>query len=243
MSPFEQSRAILCDDQSFGVWSLIVTFFGDMAQGPDDQVSGTALTAVCASLGVKPQAMRVALHRLRKDGWIDSVKTGRKSAYFLTETSRDESAKASARIYAKSPPPFDGFTVLITPKERSHRLNSDHWFSAGPELFVSFKKGSNTAENALVSHHEGPVPDWLSRRLIPGNIAVGYRAFHLQLLALAAKDWTQLSSLVHGWRRLVLKHKDLPTEAFPPDCPISECYESMFQLLAQLSRPHLMALE
>jgi len=248
MTPFELARTTLSNDQTFGVWSLIVTFFGDMAQGDNDRVSGTALTAVCEKLGIKPQAMRVALHRLRKDGWIDSVKMGRRSAYFLTQASREESAKASDRIYTNSTPTFSGLDILISPLKDV----PDPWLSAGPEIFVSFRNGTKTPKNSIVTHYDGPVPDWLPKRLIAWDIVEGYQNFETRMQDITTDEWPQFSPheiaavrvlLVHNWRRLVLRHPVLPLEAFPGDCPIQECYSRFLRLLAQLPRPKLKSLE
>ena len=53
------------------VWSLLVTVFGDLAQD-GSALPGTVLGEIMSRVGIKPEAMRVALHRLRKDGWIES---------------------------------------------------------------------------------------------------------------------------------------------------------------------------
>ncbi len=81
---FELGIAQLTDLQNLRVWSIIVSLFGDLAQKPGDQISGTTLTQIITPMGIKPEAIRVALHRLRKDGWIESTRSGRASVHFLT---------------------------------------------------------------------------------------------------------------------------------------------------------------
>ena len=92
----------LIEQVTFGttprVWSLLVTVFGELAQDADAQISGSLLRSLSEHIGIKPEAMRVALHRLRKDGWIDSERTGRTSNYFLTLWGRAQSIAASPRI-------------------------------------------------------------------------------------------------------------------------------------------------
>ena len=64
---FEASIAQLTDLQNLRVWSIIVSLFGDLAQKTGDQISGTTLTQIITPMGIKPEAIRVALHRLRKE--------------------------------------------------------------------------------------------------------------------------------------------------------------------------------
>ena len=83
------------------VWSLLVSVFGDLAASEDTELSSGALGLITQTIGIKPEATRVALHRLRKDGWLESRRTGRTSVYFLTEHGRAETMTASPRIYSE----------------------------------------------------------------------------------------------------------------------------------------------
>ena len=78
--PLHDALAQLRDSSDLRVWSVIVTLMGDLTvmgtPGADASgVSGQALGKVMAALGIRPEATRVALHRLRKDGWIESTRT------------------------------------------------------------------------------------------------------------------------------------------------------------------------
>ena len=68
---FRQLVAQLSHDGTPRVWSLIVTIFGDLARESGMSLSGTALSRMTARVDVRAEATRVALHRLRRDGWID----------------------------------------------------------------------------------------------------------------------------------------------------------------------------
>ena len=67
------------------VWSFIVTIFGDLARHDDRYISSRTLNRLTAEIGVKPEATRVALYRLRKEDWLESTKFGRESHYRLTK--------------------------------------------------------------------------------------------------------------------------------------------------------------
>ena len=62
---FQKTIDALGGDDMPRVWSLIVTVFGDLAQRNGDEIAGPVLGEILAPVGVRPEAMRVALHRLR----------------------------------------------------------------------------------------------------------------------------------------------------------------------------------
>jgi phenylacetic acid degradation operon negative regulatory protein len=221
-----------------------------MAQEPGSKVSGTALKTLSEHLEIKPQAMRVALHRLRKDGWIDSIKSGRRSAYFLTSTSRTESAAASSRIYAQSAPAFQGLSVMITDPKLSIETSDPRWILLNDHIWISFVPELQPTKSAFVMHYDGPLPDWVSRSILTHEILHGYQELNLNLEKICSDNWAQLSTfeitalrilIVHNWRRLVLRHINLPDEVFPAECPIGACREKVFELLAKLPRPNIAA--
>ena len=100
---FGACRDALTAGRPHRLWSLIITIFGDLAQAPGSRISGAALGEITELIGVKPEAMRVALHRLRKDGWLESEREGRASFHHLTQYGRTQCAEASPRIYGPGP--------------------------------------------------------------------------------------------------------------------------------------------
>ena len=55
------------------VWSLMVSLFGDLAQAEGAGIDGPVLSRIMTAMQIRPEATRVALHRLRNDGWIAST--------------------------------------------------------------------------------------------------------------------------------------------------------------------------
>lgn len=248
MTPFEHLRNTLMDGQTYGVWSLIVSFFGDMAQGETDKVPASVLTSLGERLNIKPEAMRVALHRLRKDGWVESQKTGRRSAYFLTKRGRLESADASVRIYARVPPVYSGLRILLFPQAREFASKNAAWIAIGNEVCISFDRGAPVDGDQVLTAYSGPVPDWISRSMATTDIVDGYSRFQAKLGSVSELEWSGFSPIetaalrvliIHGWRRLLLKHLDLPDEAFPESCPIGSCRREVFALLGRVPRPDI----
>ena len=92
-------------------WSLIVTVFGDL---DGDNLSGKELRNLMRPLGVKPEATRVALHRLRKDGWIVSHKSGREVTYQLSEHGRNTTNAVYDEVYGQDLKYPEGWQFLVT---------------------------------------------------------------------------------------------------------------------------------
>ena len=96
---FEKALDILLSGKTPRVWSFIASIFGDLARNPDDELSAHLINKMTALIGIKPEATRVALHRLRKEEWITVRKLGRNSIYSLTTKGLLQSKIASQRIY------------------------------------------------------------------------------------------------------------------------------------------------
>jgi len=63
---FKKSRDALNRIGDRRVWSIIVTISGDLAQEPNERISGSLVSRLTNLLDIKPEAARVALHRWRK---------------------------------------------------------------------------------------------------------------------------------------------------------------------------------
>lgn len=251
---FEICVARLADPQNQRVWSIIVSLFGDLAQEPGDRLSGGTLTRIIGPMGVRPEAIRVALHRLRKDGWVESAREGRESRHFLTEFGRRQSAEVTPRIYMRQPDPPDEWHILIAQDGADARaleelLLMDGYTGVGPN--VALGEGPAPADCGGFLAFEARavnVPGWFRARIIPDDLKSACRSL---LDDLAAADpflppeghadplqtATLRTLIVHRWRRVVLRHPDLPARFHPPDWPGAACREMVFRLLDRLPRP------
>lgn len=240
-------------DKTPRVWSLLVTVFGELAQDYDARISGSLLRHLSEHIGIKPEAMRVALHRLRKDGWIDSERTGRTSDYFLTPWGREQSIAASPRIYAKGPAATDAWLVTFNPGQPAQDEDAQGaWISSN--LLVTSVRPDKDDVVATELHIHDTLPDWVTRKVCDPARAELSREFLTALDVLqaslgAASDLTPIQTaalrvlLVHGWRRIILKAPVLPDHVFPHGWRGSECRAKTFSLLDQLPKQDLAHLE
>jgi phenylacetic acid degradation operon negative regulatory protein len=252
-SSFQNLTKHVTFDRTPRVWSLLVTVFGELAQETDARISGSLLRSLSEHFGIKPEAMRVALHRLRKDGWIDSERTGRTSDYFLTPWGRAQSTAASPRIYAKGPAAKDAWLVMFNPGHPApDDQTSGAWVSSS--LLVTSVRPDNKDVLARKLCIADPLPDWVTGKVCdPETINLSedfLRALDaLQGLLGTAPDLTPMQTaalrilLVHGWRRIVLKAPVLPDHVFPDAWRGVDCRSRTSSLLDQLPKQDLSRLE
>jgi phenylacetic acid degradation operon negative regulatory protein len=254
MSADAAIAALLRDDEP-RTWSLIVTLFGDLARRPGAEISGPALSAITGRIGVRPEAMRVALHRLRRDGWIIARRAGRISHYRLSDAGRAEAEAASTRIYARDAPAPEAWHVLIAGPDRRATDGADLAAShvvLAPGAWLGTGQGADRAGYFRLAGTAPGLPDWLRAAAIPADLAAAYVAFDARLAkagaALDGVDPARLPDLdraalrgliVHGWRRLVLRHPPLPDALAPIGWAGPRARARVATLLARVGCPAL----
>lgn len=253
---FSECISALTYSPSQRVWSIIVTLFGDLARHPDDTVSGALLTGILDPAGLRPEAIRVALHRLRNEGWITSQRKGRGSLYQLTQFGMEESAAASPRIYARSSPdPGPWHVALMPPMAQNDRAKAEvPLLAAGylamlPGVYLGKGSARDMPSMAVLAVPEIHRVDWLAEKFAPPQLMAHYKALELALdqtaYALGARDVPPLMAatirvlIVHNWRRTLLSHADLPEQLFPAQWRGDVCRSKVVALLDRLGRPGL----
>lgn len=253
---FNAAVAQLNDPQNQRVWSIIVSLFGDMAQHPDHRVSGSALSQVISPLGVKPEAIRVALHRLRKDGWVDSSRIGRTSVHFLTASGRAQSAAVTPRIYRREPEQISKWHVLIaedavTQSTLEDVMLTQSYISIGRHGALGAGPVPDNCEDLLsFTTTDMSIPNWLRNRIYSAELIETSAALSRALDSLTpvpagltpAQIATLRTLVVHRWRRVVLRHPDLPQTFQPDNWPGTVCRRRVFDLLDQLPKPNVNSL-
>jgi len=240
------------------VWSVIVSLFGDIAQGEGDQISGVALTEVGRLMGIRPEAIRVALHRLRKDGWIESLRDGRNSMHQLTLRGREDTISATPKIYAQNPAIASDWYVVCT-NPSGQVSDQDKLLNTGIPLsrntFLISADAARLPEDAVVFHaNPEQVPDWIKEQCIPQELSdatvslerslVRAREFISSGFEFDALQCTALRTMiVHRWRRVALRIPHVPASFFPEDWQGTACRDLAISLLKAVPSPDLCDLE
>lgn len=250
---FQTLVDIISGDRPPRVWSLLVTVFGELAQETPSMVSGTILSGLTGLLGIRPEAMRVALHRLRKDGWIENQRDGRTSTYRLTQWGHNQSAIANPRIYAATSPNLETWLVHFDPAlpfDSAEKVG----ISITPSMSVCTHPPNTPETLSTKMVAGGDVPAWLRAKICEPEISAKSKNLASKLATLDKEitDTDDLTALqiaairiliVHTWRRIVLKVPDLPDEIFPTDWAGSECRMLVSNLLQTLPKQSLLALQ
>jgi phenylacetic acid degradation operon negative regulatory protein len=250
---FAELVTCLSGDRPPRVWSLLITVFGELAQKDGARISGALLRHLSDLIGFKPEAARVALHRLRKDGWIESRRQGRNSDYFLTDRGRRQSAEASPRIYAERPLADRVWLVVQEPGTGpTEQEVGGAWLT--PNLFLSSRPVPDAGAFVAPVEDAARLPDWMRLKLCDPLVAELARKLTVALAEVAAQgdaldrlgpcERTALRVLiVHDWRRIALKSPVLPDDVFPADWPVPRCREMVVAALRRLPRQDLETLE
>jgi len=238
-------------------WSILVTIFGDLAQNPGDKISGVLLSTLTQQIGIKPQAMRVALHRLRRDGWIITEKSGRTSKHRLSEYGLNQSVIASPQIYdqyAKTP---ETWHVLIANPEAS--VDEKSLITRGyRRVLIGVYIGSGAEPHDLTDFlilegNLSSIPEWLRTSIadtaavddhfrLNRNLGVVRSALENGYTPTPIETAVIRTLIVHDWRRIVLRQPDLSMELLPQS-PAYQCRSKVWKLLERLERPTLEALD
>ncbi|MFC0298693.1 phenylacetic acid degradation operon negative regulatory protein PaaX [Geobacillus jurassicus] len=103
--------------------SMIFTIYGDYIRHYGGEIWIGSLIRLLREFGHNDQAVRAAVSRMSKQGWIRAEKRGNKSYYSLTERGVKRMEEAARRIYKTRPEHWDGkWRILIytIPEEKRH---------------------------------------------------------------------------------------------------------------------------
>jgi len=225
------------------VWSLLVTVFGDLGQSSEGRFSGALLRELTEPVGVRPEALRVALHRLRKEGWITSHRTGRRSDHVVTNWGRAEIAAAAPRIYTASEPAAQAYLIITEPGQPD---------ASGVQLRSGVTLAPAPVEDAYCTQITDRLPDWMRDRTVsPQTQATAAGLLHNLRNAEAALPKPHMVSpiqravlrvlIVHGWRRVALRVPCLPDACLPRDSAIPCCRTRAMALLDILPAPETLS--
>ncbi|MDQ6931977.1 MAG: phenylacetic acid degradation operon negative regulatory protein PaaX [Candidatus Eremiobacteraeota bacterium] len=110
--------------------SFIFTLYADFALGHGDEIPMRSLLTLMAEFGLSEQAVRQAVSRMSKQGWLRARRTGARSFYALTARGIRRIKTIGPRVYEPAEE-WDGrwrlltYTVSETIRESRDRLRKD----------------------------------------------------------------------------------------------------------------------
>ena len=181
--------------------SLVFTVYGDSIRPHGGEVGMGSLIRLMGPLEFSPRAVRAAVSRIARQGWLRTRRVGRRAFYSLTPQGAWRVEQGVRRVYQREPEPWDGRWRVLTyaiPEGRRparDRLRRElTWLGLGPLSRSTWITPHNltalltelVAAHGVDGHvaifeatHLGPAPD----RALVGRcwdldaIAARYRTF------------------------------------------------------------------
>ncbi len=209
------------------------------------QAPVAALVRLMGPLGIQAPAVRTAVSRMVRQGWLTAVRLPAGAGYVLTPRAVRRLDDAAERIYRTSVREWDGrwhLLVVATPgsrpvRERLHSqlgffgyggLGGSTWLSprAAPELDAALAEAGARAER-FVAVHDGDSQALIARAWDLESLSRSYTRFlDESRLVLDEADtgsdegaFAARSVLVHAWRKFLFVDPGLPAALLPPGWP------------------------
>jgi phenylacetic acid degradation operon negative regulatory protein len=224
--------------------SALFDLYGDHLASRGGEAPVAALVRCLGALEIAPPAVRTAVSRMVRQGWLVAVRTPSGPGYALTPRAVRRLDEAGARIYRTRDQPWDGRWHLLAidrVRDRSRRerlrvglrylgygaIDDTTWLAvrSSNELDGLLEAEQISAER-FTATHDGDTE------------ALARRVWDLDALAAAYTEWLQAardicagldpagsdesafvarSQLVHEWRKFLFTDPRLPDDLLPKD--------------------------
>jgi phenylacetic acid degradation operon negative regulatory protein len=246
--------------------SALFDLYGDHLRTRGGRAPVAALVRMLAPLEIGAPAVRTAVSRMVRQGWLTPARLASGPGYSITPKAVRRLDEAAARIYRTNVPGWNGsFDLIIADATmpRNHRLRMANsltylgygrlsdgtWIAARP---------SPEADNVIVesglgfdrftAHHTGGDKEaaaLVSRAWDLDRIGREYREFIAELRPIvervdadgdASVAFTARFRLVHAWRTFLFRDPNLPANLLPAHWPGTKAAD-FFDLHATRLRP------
>jgi phenylacetic acid degradation operon negative regulatory protein len=224
--------------------SALFDLYGDHLVTRGGQAPVAALVRCLAALSIAPPAVRTAVSRMVRQGWLVAVRTSAGPGYALTPRAEHRLTEAAARIYRSTDRSWDGSWHLVAlPRigERSRRdrvrqglrylgygrIDDTTWIAARPSTELDDLLAAEAVHAERFSaRHEGDSHALVQQVWDLGALADEYGRWLVGAgelvgpIGSSASDeeaFTARSNLVHEWRKFLFIDPQLPDELLPPD--------------------------
>lgn len=223
--------------------SALFDLFGDHLRERGGAAPVAGLVRLLAPLGVAPPAVRTAISRMVRQGWLAPARVHGASGYALTPRATRRLDDAAARIYRTHHLGWDGtwhLLVVTPPPGRSARdrvraglaflgygpLDDTTWIAPRAAGEVdALLAGEGARAERFTATHDGDSALLVSRAWDLDGLARSYLRFLDEAASFAAETDTDQaafvarSHLVHEWRKFLFTDPALPAALLPIDWP------------------------
>jgi phenylacetic acid degradation operon negative regulatory protein len=232
--------------------SALFDLYGDHLRSRGAQAPVAALVRLLASLGIAAPAVRTAISRMVRQGWLDPVRVPAGAGYALTPRAIRRLDEAAERIYRHGSASWDGgwhLVVVERVRERARRervqaslrylgyaqLDETTWLSprASSEL-QALREAERIRVEPFAASYDGDPRGLLARAWDLDGLARAYLSWLAEARELVepvgpdAPDevvFAARSRLVHEWRKFLFRDPGLPAELLPERWPGTQATE------------------
>jgi phenylacetic acid degradation operon negative regulatory protein len=224
--------------------SALFDLYGDHLRQRGGRAPVAALVRLLAPLGVAAPAVRTAVSRMVRQGWLEPVRLTGAPGYALTPRAVRRLDDASARIYGRDRASWDGtWHLVVTPRlaERAGRerlraglsflgyapLADGTWIGprSSGELDALLEAEGVRAQR-FTAEHDGDGAGLIREAWDLDGLARSYVRWLAEAQAIVGTEpagdeeaFAVRSRLVHEWRKFLFRDPGLPRALLPPDWP------------------------
>ena len=245
--------------------SALFDLYGDHLRSRGSRAPVAALVRMLSALSISAPAVRTAVSRMSRQGWLDAVRLPEGAGYALTSRAARRLDQAAERVYRHGKQPdWDGRWHLLVAeriRERARRerlragleylgyapIGETSWLSPRPsvEIEVLLETERVRAERFQASY-DGDARGLAARTWDLDGLAHAYQrwlAVATELVAPVGPKtpdevvFAARSTLVHEWRKFLFRDPWLPAELLPGDWTGSRAADLFFTLRERLEEP------
>jgi len=233
--------------------SALFDLYGDHLLSRGEQAPVAALVRLLVPLRISAPAVRTAVSRMARQGWLEPVRLHEGAGYRLTPRAVRRLRQASDRIYRDQAPVWDGCWHVVVVQRLAERARRERLKSALGYLGYACVDGSATwispypsAEIDVLLATEQVRAERFHARYDGDQRGLAARAWDIDGLARAYRRWLTRASevipdpgldqpdevvfaarseLVHEWRKFLFVDPGLPAELLPARWPGADAAE------------------
>jgi phenylacetic acid degradation operon negative regulatory protein len=226
--------------------SALFDLYGDHLLSRGGQAPIAALVRLLAPAGISAPAVRTAVSRMTRQGWLAPVRMPEGAGYRLTPRAGSRLRQAGDRIYRREAQDWDGrwhvvVTERVADRPRRERLRSAlgylgyacvdgcTWISPHPSAELDALLGAERIRaERFHACYDGDARGLAARTWDLDGLARAYQEWIVRagrLVAPASQDqpddvlFSIRSELVHEWRKFLFIDPGLPAELVPAQWP------------------------
>lgn len=226
--------------------SALFDVYGDHLLARGKQAPVAALVRLLAPLGISAPAVRTAVSRMARQGWLTPVRLPEGAGYRLTRRADRRLHQAADRIYRQHPAAWDGrWHVLVVERiaDRAQRarlrsalaylgygcLDRATWIGAHPSIELeALLAAERVRVERFYASYDGDARGLAARVWDIDGLGHAYRQWLSDaygLIGQAGPDqpdevvFVIRTALVHEWRKFLFTDPGLPAELLPAQWP------------------------